>query len=173
MIVIKYFRIMSLFLLKLLGEKIIPISFIGSSVKSSRLYPFLILNVILFSILFVYILMDYQYSVHAFLKCIQNNIEYLRQNMIHQVIEIYHFMLEQIFQICCYCMSFLCFLMSNKILRFDRAILFSPLLESNLSVNLSIKTCGLEVWLFFEFINIVSIFIIECNFIECNFIVSS
>ena len=32
-------------------------------------------------------------------------------------------------------------------------------------VNLSIKTCGSEVSLFPEFINIVSIFIIECNFI--------
>ena len=39
-------------------------------------------------------------------------------------------------------------------------MLFSPLPKSNLSVNLSIKTCGLEDLLFFEFINIVSIFCI-------------
>ena len=37
-------------------------------------------------------------------------------------------------------------------------MLFLPLLKSNLSVKLSIKTCGLEVLLFFEFINIASIF---------------
>ena len=37
-------------------------------------------------------------------------------------------------------------------------MLFLPLLKSNLSVKLSIKKCGLEVLLFFEFINIVSIF---------------
>ena len=49
-------------------------------------------------------------------------------------------------------------------LRFDKAIFFLPLLKSNLSVSLSIKTCGSEVSLFSEFIiNIVSIFIIECN----------
>ena len=46
-------------------------------------------------------------------------------------------------------------------LRFDKAIIFSPLLKSNLSVKLSIKTCGSEVLLFSEFINIVSIFMIE------------
>ena len=40
---------------------------------------------------------DYQYFLHAFLKCIQNNLEYLIQNMIHQVIQIYHYMLEEIF----------------------------------------------------------------------------
>ena len=49
-------------------------------------------------------------------------------------------------------------------LRFDKAIIFSPLLKSNLSVSLSIKMCGSEVY-FSEFINMVSIFIIECNFI--------
>ena len=45
-------------------------------------------------------------------------------------------------------------------LRFDKAIIFSPLLKSNLSVSLSIKTCGLEVLLFSEFLNIVFIFMI-------------
>ena len=34
-------------------------------------------------------------------------------------------------------------------LRFDKAILFSPLFKSNVLVNVSIKTCGLEVSLFF------------------------
>ena len=29
--------------------------------------------------------MVYQYFLHAFLKCIQNNVEYLIQNTIHQV----------------------------------------------------------------------------------------
>ena len=37
---------------------VIPSSFIVSGVKSSRLYPFLILNVTLFSILFTYICTD-------------------------------------------------------------------------------------------------------------------
>ena len=49
-------------------------------------------------------------------------------------------------------------------LRFDKAVIFSPLLKSNLSVSLSIKMCGSEFLLFSEFINIVSIFIFECNF---------
>ena len=43
-------------------------------------------------------------------------------------------------------------------LRFDKAITFSPILKSNLLVTLSIKTCGLGVLLFSEFINIVSVF---------------
>ena len=42
-------------------------------------------------------------------------------------------------------------------LRFDRAIIFSPILKSNLLVSLNIKTHGSEVLLFSEFINIVSI----------------
>ena len=49
--------------------------------------------------------------------------------------------------------------------RFDEAIIFSPLLKYNLSVSLSIKMRGSEVLLFSEFINMVSIFIIKCNFI--------
>ena len=51
-------------------------------------------------------------------------------------------------------------------LRFDKAIIFSPLLKSNLSVKLSIKTCGSEVLLFSEFINIVYIFIFKCNLLS-------
>ena len=43
-------------------------------------------------------------------------------------------------------------------LRFDNVILFSALLKFNLSVSLSIKTCGLDVLLFSEFINIVFVF---------------
>ena len=50
-------------------------------------------------------------------------------------------------------------------LRFDKAIIFSPSLKSNLSDSVGIKTCGSEVLLFSEFINIASIFIFECNFI--------
>ena len=46
-------------------------------------------------------------------------------------------------------------------LRFDKAIIFSPLLKSKLSVNVRIKMSGSEVLLFSDFINIVSIFIIE------------
>ena len=57
------------------------------------------------------------------------------------------------------------------ILRFDKAIIFSPFLIANLSVGLSVTTCGSEVLLFSEFVKIVSIFITECNFIECYFIV--
>ena len=44
----------------------------------------------------------------------QNNFKYLIQDMIHLVIQIYHSMLELIFWVYCYCMSFLCFSMCNK-----------------------------------------------------------
>ena len=37
--------------------------------------------------------MNYQYFLHVILKCIQNNIEYLIRNTIHQAIQIYHSML--------------------------------------------------------------------------------
>ena len=50
-------------------------------------------------------------------------------------------------------------------LKFDKAIIFLALLKSNLSVSLSIKMCGSDALLFSEFIDIVSIFIIECNFV--------
>ena len=40
---------------------------------------------------------------------------------------------------------------------FDKAIIFSPILKSNLLVSFNIKTYGLDVLLFSEFINIVSI----------------
>ena len=42
-------------------------------------------------------------------------------------------------------------------LRFDKAIIFSHILKSNLFVNFNIKTGGSDVWLFSEFINIVYI----------------
>ena len=42
-------------------------------------------------------------------------------------------------------------------LRFDKAITFSPNLKSNLLVSFNVKTWGLDVLLFSEFINIVSI----------------
>ena len=46
-------------------------------------------------------------------------------------------------------------------LRFDKAITLLPILKSNLLVSFNIKSCGLSVLLFSEFINIVSIFIIR------------
>ena len=49
-------------------------------------------------------------------------------------------------------------------LRFDKAIIFSSLLKSNLLVILNTKMCVSDVPLFSEFINIVSIFTTECNF---------
>ena len=76
---------------------VLPSNFIASGVKSSRLHPFLILNVILVSILFKYIFTDGLYFLHVFFKFVQNNLKYLIQNMIHQVIQIYHSMLKQIF----------------------------------------------------------------------------
>ena len=45
-------------------------------------------------------------------------------------------------------------------LRFDKAKNFSRILKSNLLVSFNIKTCGSDVLLFSEFINIVSIFYI-------------
>ena len=48
-------------------------------------------------------------------------------------------------------------------LRFDNAITFSPILKSNLSVSFNVKTWGLDVLLFSELINIVSIF---CKFMD-------
>ena len=52
---------------------LLPSNFTFSGAKSSRLYPSLILNVILFSIfLHISVLMIYQYFFHAFLKYIQN-----------------------------------------------------------------------------------------------------
>ena len=44
-----------------------------------------------------------------------------------------------------------------QVLRFHKTMLFSPLRKFILSVRLSIKTCGLEVLMFSEFINMVSI----------------
>ena len=40
-------------------------------------------------------------------------------------------------------------------LRFDKAVIFSPILKSNLLVSFDIKKWGLDVLLFSEFINIV------------------
>ena len=47
-----------------------------------------------------------------------------------------------------------------EILSFDKVMLFSPLPKCYFSVSLIIKTYGLEVLLFWEFINIIPIFII-------------
>ena len=41
-------------------------------------------------------------------------------------------------------------------LRFDKAVVFSPILKSNFLVSFNIKTCTLDVLLFSELINIVS-----------------
>ena len=43
-------------------------------------------------------------------------------------------------------------------LRFDMAITLLSNLKSNLLVSFNVNTCGLDVLLFSEFINIVSIF---------------
>ena len=75
-----------------------PNHFIVSYVKSLRLYPLLILKRILFSIWFTYIfiggLLIFYLCIY---KCAQNNLEYLIQNMIHLVVQIYHYLLEKIF----------------------------------------------------------------------------
>ena len=77
---------------------VLPSNFIVSGVKGSRLYPFLILNVIYFlSYLHISSLMDYQYFFHAFSKYTPTNLEYLIQNSIHQVIQVYHSILEKKF----------------------------------------------------------------------------
>ena len=59
-------------------------NFIVSFVKSSRLYPFFILNVILFLILLIYICIEgYLYFLHVSLKYIENNLEYWILNKTH------------------------------------------------------------------------------------------
>ena len=50
-------------------------------------------------------------------------------------------------------------------LRLNKAILFSALVKSILSIRLSINTWCLEVWLFSQFINTVSVFYIILLFI--------
>ena len=57
-------------------------------------------------------------------------------------------------------------------LRFYKAIIFSPLCKSNFLASFSIKTCGREVLRFSEFINIVSIvfnLILLYTFLEISF----
>ena len=78
---------------------VLPSNFIAPGVKRSRLYPFLILNVTLLSIIFTYICTD-GLSISSpcfFLKYTQNNVEYLIQNTIHLVIQVHHAMLAHIF----------------------------------------------------------------------------
>ena len=74
-------------------------NFINSELDSWKLYPFFILKVILFSILFTYILIG-RLSVFSpcFLNCyiLRYSLEYLIHNSIHQVIQICHFTLEPI-----------------------------------------------------------------------------
>ena len=57
-------------------------------------------------------------------------------------------------------------------LRFDKAIIFSPRLKSNLSVSFSIKTCVSEVLLFSEFVNIVSIVYMLLNRFDSFLVIS-
>ena len=84
-------------------------NFIVSGIKSLILYPVLISNVNLFTVLFTYIFIkNYQFFLHVlFFKYTQNNLEYLIQNMICQVIQIYHstswyykFIVFNLFYIC-------------------------------------------------------------------------
>ena len=56
---------------------VIPSNFIVSGIKSSRKYPSLILNVILFSVLFTYILNKGLSTFYVLFKYTQNNIECL------------------------------------------------------------------------------------------------
>ena len=59
---------------------VLPSNFIVCLVKSSRLYQFFILKVILFLIfLHISVPRDYDHFLHAFLICTQNNLEYLIQ----------------------------------------------------------------------------------------------
>ena len=61
----------------------------------------LIFNVILFSLLFTYNLIErlsvFRPCFFFFFSCIQNNREYLIQNTVHQLIQIYHFTLKLVF----------------------------------------------------------------------------
>ena len=69
-----------------------------SGVKRSIYYPVLILNMILFPILFAYIFIE---GLSIFSKNLLNILKIILniQNMIRQVIQIYHSMLELILQI--------------------------------------------------------------------------
>ena len=59
--------------------------------------------------LHINVLKDYQYFLHAFLRYIPNNLEYLIENMIHQVIETLHFMPELAFKTYYFCLKYLQF----------------------------------------------------------------
>ena len=63
--------------------------------------------------------------------------------MTHLVIKIYHPMLELIFWNYCHLWAFYVF--PCLILRFAKAIFFTPLFKSNLWVSVSIKTCSSEL----------------------------
>ena len=77
---------------------VLPRNFIVSGIKSSRYYPVFILDVILFSILFTHILIAGLLVVcPCFLRYIQTNLEYLIQNMTHQIIQTLHSLSELIF----------------------------------------------------------------------------
>ena len=56
---------------------VIPSNFIISGIISSRKYPSLILNVIMFSVLFTYILNEGLSTFYVFLKYTENSLECL------------------------------------------------------------------------------------------------
>ena len=74
-------------------------NFIVSGVTSWRWYPVFVLNIILFTILFMYILITgFWVTVSCFLRNIKNNLQYLIQNMIYQVIQTLYLISELIFK---------------------------------------------------------------------------
>ena len=80
--------------------------------------------------------MIYQYLLHVFLKCIQNNLEYLisgNPNLsFHVGGDILNLLLlYELFY----------FFHVQYMLIFDKTITFLPILKSTLLVSLSIKTC--------------------------------
>ena len=105
--------------------------------------------------------------------CTQNRAitnAYLIQNMINQVIRIYHSTLELIFLIYCFCMTFI-FLHVWHMLRFDKATYLSLPYKFTLSKRLINNLWGSDVLVFSEFINIVSILfiILFCTFLVISF----
>ena len=92
------------------------------------------------------------------------NLEYLIQNMIHLVIQILQSMLELIFEIYHFCVTFLCFSMYSKCWGLIKQHVYHLCFKFVLSKSLSNSLWGSDVLLFSEFINIVSI--LFYNFIE-------
>ena len=97
----------------------------------------------------MFLLKDCQYLHCVFLKYTQNSLEYLIQNMIPQVIQIYQSMLELRFKFIVIIWGFYVFpcIVNTK---FDKATLFffSNYIY-NLSMTLYIKTCGPNIFTIF------------------------